>query len=131
MLMEGYKFSNGEIRDLTRPQIMFLNEFVKFKINARRGKKTQSYRAVQGKPPAVSKRASGYTPEELAAKKLAQFEATDKFAADAEQKAAKEARDAWEEKWRQSPSPGPDQEESYQYHQSQPKPKPQPPRKLR
>ena len=65
--MEGYKLAEGNMRRLTRPQIQFLNEFLKFKINLKAGKTARPV-AAKGKGAK-----GGVSPEELAAQMLPRF----------------------------------------------------------
>ncbi len=48
MLWEGYKFANGELRRLTQPQIMFLDNFARWKAKVKSGKPPKEYQSAKG-----------------------------------------------------------------------------------
>ena len=88
--MEGYKLAEGNMRRLTRPQIQFLNEFLKFKINLKAGKTAQ--------PVAAKGKGGGVSPEELAAQTLPKFAKMKEDGRKAEIAAAEAVMKSWEEK---------------------------------
>ena len=90
--MEGYKLAEGNMRRLTRPQIQFLNEFLKFKINLKAGKTARSV-AAKGKGAK-----GGVSPEELAAQMLPRFAKMKEDGRNAEIAAAEAVMKSWEEK---------------------------------
>ncbi len=91
--MEGYKLADGNMRRLTRPQIQFLNEFLKFKINLKAGKTARPV-AAKGK----GAKGGGVSPEELAAQMLPRFEKMREDGRKAEIAAAEAVMKSWEEK---------------------------------
>jgi hypothetical protein len=96
--MEGYKFCNGNIMQLTRPQILFLKHLLELKASLRAGKKpgpSQTAKAGQASS------GGGYTPEQLAAKMIPKFEKMDKDALDSEIAAADSVMKTWERKQRE------------------------------
>ena len=90
--MEGYKLAEGNMRRLTRPQIQFLNEFLKFKINLKAGKTTQPVAAK------CKGAKGGMSPEELAAQMLPRFAKMKEDGRKAEIAAAEAVMKSWEEK---------------------------------
>jgi hypothetical protein len=88
-LLEGYKFANGELRKLTRPQIQFLNRFTQFKIDMKRGKKVS--RGGGGS------RLSG-TPEQIHARMWPKIQAQKEAGLKSEIQAAQKVMRSWEEK---------------------------------
>ena len=90
--MEGYKLAEGNMRRLTRPQIQFLNEFLKFKINLKAGKTARPV-AAKGKGAK-----GGVSPEELAAQMLPKFAKMKADGRKAEIAAAEAVMKSWEEK---------------------------------
>jgi hypothetical protein len=89
MLLEGLKFARGDMQRITRPQLRFLNEFVSFKINIKKGKKMS--RAGAG----VKQTISG-TPEQIHQRMWPKIQAEKEFAKKAEIKAADDAIKTWE-----------------------------------
>ncbi|MFA6371298.1 MAG: hypothetical protein WCW68_01600 [Methanothrix sp.] len=88
-MLEGYKFANGELRKLTRPQIQFLNRFTQFKIDMKRGKKVS--RGGGGS------RLSG-TPEQIHARMWPKIQAQKEAGLKSEIQAAQKVMRSWEEK---------------------------------
>jgi hypothetical protein len=88
MLLEGYKFANGDISRLTRPQIMFTSHFIQFKIDLKKGKK--------GGGGMGGRQARGITPAELHAKMYPIVQKQKRDGLEAEIAAANRVKAAWE-----------------------------------
>lgn len=86
--MEGYKFAEGSLYRLTRPQLMFMNRFVQFKIDMQKGGK----KAPRGTP------ITSGTPEEIHARMWPKIQKQKEEGLRAEIAAAERVQKAWEEK---------------------------------
>ena len=89
MLLEGIKFANGDMRHITRTQLQFMNDFVKFKIDLKKGKKMS--RAGAGGGSTISG-----TPEQIHAKMWPKIQAEKEAGLQSEIKAAEDARKTWD-----------------------------------
>jgi len=84
-LWEGYKFANGDLRRLTQPQLMFLDNFSRWKAEIK-----------SGKTPTGGKPTKGMTPQQLHEKMWPKIQKQKKDGLDAEIAAADRVRAKWE-----------------------------------
>ena len=89
MLLEGIKFANGDMRHITRTQLQFMNDFVKFKIDLKKGKKMS--RAGAGGGSTISG-----TPEQIHARMWPKIQKQKEDGLKSEIRAAEEAKKTWE-----------------------------------
>jgi hypothetical protein len=102
-LVEGYKFCNGDIRRLTRPQYHFLAEVSRFKAEAKSGKKGEGGQGQPAQHRPNAKHTYEGTPEQLAAILKPKFDKMDADAKAIEIARAKAIMKDWEEKLKNPP----------------------------